>query len=129
MGIVYEAIQQSLERRIALKVLPHQVFFNNKKLNRFRREARAAGALNHPNIVTVHSVGEQKGLHYIVMRLVEGVGLDVLTGLIARNLGMRSDHSLIGHSDALANGLAAALMSGDFKSDNPAIRVYFNERL
>ena len=115
MGIVYEAIQQSLERRIALKVLPHQVFFNNKKLDRFRREARAAGALNHPNIVTVHSVGQQKGLHYIVMRLVEGVGLDVLTALIARNLGMRSDHSLMGQGDPLANGLAAALMSGDFK--------------
>jgi len=118
MGIVYEAIQKSLGRRIALKVLPHQVFFDNKKLKRFRREARAAGALNHPNIVTIHSVGHQNGLHYIVMHLVEGMGLDVLVDVIARNLGVQSNHHLpttkVHQSDPLAEALAAALLSDNF---------------
>src|SRR5262249_33297705 len=76
MGFVYEAKQQSLDRRVALKVLPKQALLDEKKLPRFEREARTAARLHHTNIVPVFGVGEQDGLHYYVMQLIRGVGLD-----------------------------------------------------
>jgi tetratricopeptide (TPR) repeat protein len=75
MGIVYEATQESLGRRVALKVLPQHALLNPKKLERFEREARAAARLHHTNIVPVFGVGEYDGLHYYVMQLIEGQGL------------------------------------------------------
>ncbi|MCI0459577.1 MAG: serine/threonine-protein kinase [Gemmataceae bacterium] len=81
MGIVYEAVQQSLGRHVALKVLPGHALLDPKKLERFRREAQAAANLHHTNIVPIFGVGEQDGLHYYVMQLIEGQGLDrVLAG-------------------------------------------------
>lgn len=76
MGIVYEAEQKSLGRRVALKVLPRHVLLLDKDLKRFQREARTAARLHHTNIVPVFGVGDQDGLHYYVMPLVRGVGLD-----------------------------------------------------
>jgi len=76
MGIVYEAIQRSLRRRVAVKVLPKHALLLEKHLRRFQREAQTAAALHHTNIVPVFGVGEQDGLHYYVMPLVRGVGLD-----------------------------------------------------
>jgi serine/threonine protein kinase len=76
MGVVYEAVQQSLGRHVALKVLPAHSLLDPKKLERFRREAQAAAALHHTNIVPVFGVGEQDGLHYYVMQFIEGLGLD-----------------------------------------------------
>jgi len=76
MGIVYEAEQRSLRRRVALKVLPKHALLLEKHLRRFQREAQTAARLHHTNIVPVFGVGEQDGLHYYVMPLVRGVGLD-----------------------------------------------------
>jgi serine/threonine protein kinase len=76
MGIVYEAVQLSLGRHVALKVLPGHALLDPKKLERFRREAQAAAALHHTNIVPVFGVGAQDGLHYYVMQLIAGQGLD-----------------------------------------------------
>ncbi len=76
MGIVYEAEQISLGRRVALKVLPHQSLLEPESVERFRREARAVAGLHHTNIVQVFGTGEQDGLHYFVMELIPGVGLD-----------------------------------------------------
>ena len=76
MGVVYEAYQETLDRRVAVKVLPKQTFFDTKALGRFRREAKLAAKLVHPNIVQIHSVGQLDGFHYIVMQLIDGVGLD-----------------------------------------------------
>jgi serine/threonine protein kinase len=76
MGVVYEAVQQSLGRRVALKILPTQALLDPKKLERFKREAQAAANLHHTNIVPVFGVGEQDGLHYYVMQFIEGQGLD-----------------------------------------------------
>jgi serine/threonine protein kinase len=76
MGIVYEAVQQSLGRHVALKVLPGHALLDPKKLERFKREAQAAANLHHTNIVPVFGVGEQDGLHYYVMQFIEGQGLD-----------------------------------------------------
>ena len=72
MGEVYEAEDLQLERRVALKVLPAAVSADRERLARFTREARALAALNHPGIVTVYSVDEADGEHFITMELVEG---------------------------------------------------------
>ena len=72
MGIVYEAIQTKLDRRVALKVLTDELSSRPEFLKRFEREAKAAAALNHPNVVQVHDFGESDGLHYIIMEYVEG---------------------------------------------------------
>ena len=75
MGIVYEAEQLSLERRIALKVLPYAAMLDERRLQRFRNEARAAATLNHENIVPVYYVGSERGVHFYAMQLVNGPSL------------------------------------------------------
>jgi eukaryotic-like serine/threonine-protein kinase len=75
MGVVYEAEQLSIGRRVALKVLPFAAMLDKRQLNRFKNEARAAGTLEHPNIVAIHSVGVERGVHYYAMQLVEGQSL------------------------------------------------------
>lgn len=85
MGVVYEAQQRSLGRSVAVKVLPRHALLPDKHLQRFHREACTAARLRHTNIVPVFGVGEQDGLHYYVMPLVRGVGLDdVIRTLRAR---------------------------------------------
>jgi hypothetical protein len=76
MGVVYEAEQVSLGRRVALKVLPAQAVANERQRHRFEREARAAARLHHTNIVPVFGVGGQDGLYYYVMQFIQGLGLD-----------------------------------------------------
>jgi serine/threonine protein kinase/WD40 repeat protein len=76
MGIVYEAEQVSLGRRVALKVLPRHSLLDPKRLQRFQVEARAAGRLHHTHIVPVYGVGEEDGLHYLVMQFIDGCPLD-----------------------------------------------------
>ncbi len=78
MGVVYESVQQSLGRHVALKVLPHQALAGSSQLERFRLEARAAARLHHTNIVPVFGVGECDGVHYYAMQFIQGQGLDVV---------------------------------------------------
>src|SRR5580658_7594358 len=78
MGEVYRATDTKLGRDVALKVLPIETASDPERLARFQREARAVGALNHPHIVTLHSVEEAGGLHFLTMELVEGQSLDQL---------------------------------------------------
>jgi serine/threonine protein kinase/WD40 repeat protein len=75
MGVVYEAEQLSIGRKVALKVLPFAAVLDPKRLSRFKHEAQAAGALKHPHIVGVHTVGCERGVHYYAMELVEGKSL------------------------------------------------------
>src|SRR5262245_26373197 len=81
MGVVYEAVQLSLSRRVALKVLPFAATMDPRHLQRFHNEARAAACLHHPHIVPVHGVGQERGVHFYAMQFVEGA---TLAELIAR---------------------------------------------
>jgi hypothetical protein len=72
MGVVYEAEQISLKRRVALKVLPFAATVDPRQLVRFQNEARAAASLEHPHIVPVYGVGRERGVHYYAMKFIEG---------------------------------------------------------
>jgi serine/threonine-protein kinase len=107
MGEVYRATDTRLGRDVALKVLPSEMASDPERLDRFRREAKALAALDHPCIVTVHSVEEVDGVHFLTMQLVEGQPLDRLIpegGLpVERTLEIAA---------ALADALAAAHEKG-----------------
>ena len=84
MGVVYEAEQQSLKRRVALKVLGQNVAGSERHLQRFRREAEAAARLHHTNIVPIYGTGDVDGIHFYAMQLIHGVGLDEVIGALRR---------------------------------------------
>ncbi|MBP7933410.1 MAG: serine/threonine protein kinase [Phycisphaerae bacterium] len=94
MGVVYEAEQESLGRRVAIKVLPRRHTEDPARRERFDREARTAARLHHTNIVPVFGVGEQDGYHYLVMQYIRGVGLDtVFKALAGHDAGAESASS------------------------------------
>src|SRR6266581_6775960 len=72
MGIVYEAEQISLGRKVALKVLPFAATLDPRQLQRFHNEARAAASLHHEHIVPVYAVGQERGIHFFAMQFIEG---------------------------------------------------------
>lgn len=88
MGVVYEAIQLSLNRRVALKVLPFASGLDKVRLQRFRNEAHAAAQLHHTNIVPVYAVGSERGVHYYAMQLIDG---STLAELIERMRSARKN--------------------------------------
>ncbi len=96
MGVVYQAHQISLNRRVALKVLPSALVGNNSAIERFHREARAAARLRHPNIVTIHAEGIEQGVCYFAMEMVDGPTLDEvideLRSVAANEKGTDVDH-------------------------------------
>jgi serine/threonine protein kinase len=88
MGVVYEAVQLSLARRVALKVLPFAATLDARHLQRFKTEAQAAALLHHTNIVPVYAVGCERGVHFYAMQLIEGQSLAVLIGQLRRQAGL-----------------------------------------
>jgi eukaryotic-like serine/threonine-protein kinase len=88
MGVVYEAEQLSMGRRVALKVLPFAAMVQAQALQRFRNEVRAAAALTHDHIVSVYSIGEERGVHYYAMQLIRGQSLaEVIAQLVKIDKG------------------------------------------
>ncbi|MDC0936096.1 protein kinase [Pirellulales bacterium] len=105
MGVVYEAEQVSVGRRVALKVLPFAAMLKSQQLERFRNEVRAAGSLNHPNIVTVHAVGSERSVHFYAMEFIEGQSLaDVIAesseSAVDRNSGEPLENR-VAHAETL----------------------------
>ncbi len=96
MGVVYEAEQVSLGRRVALKVLPGPVSGDRMILERFRREARAAARLHHTNIVPVYEVGQDGDVRFYAMQFIQGLGLDAVIAELRRHRDRPGSRSRIG---------------------------------
>ena len=111
MGIVYEAVQISLNRPVALKVLPFAAALDPKQLQRFKNEAQAAAQLHHTNIVPVHAVGCERGVHYYAMQLIEGQSLAAMIAEL-RRLAQHGDPGRQG--DLAKSAVASALLAGRF---------------
>jgi TolB-like protein/predicted Ser/Thr protein kinase/Flp pilus assembly protein TadD len=119
MGVVYEAEDLRLGRHVALKFVVHKKLDRRETVERFEREARAASVLNHPNICTVHDVGEEGGHHFIAMELLEGESLDAL---LAR--GPVPPRRLLELATQIAEGLAAAHARGVIHRDIKPANVF-----
>lgn len=116
MGIVYEAWQRSLDRRVAVKVLAPSLVTSPAAIARFRREATAVARLRHPNIVAVYDCGSDGGEHYLAMQFVDGAPLhDVATGFRSPERAVALAAQL---ADALAHAHAAGLVHRDVKPGN-----------
>src|SRR5262249_11787312 len=89
MGVVYEAEQLSLRRRVALKILPFVAAMDARQLQRFKNEAHAAAQLHHTNIVPVFATGCERGVHYYAMQLIEGHTLATLIEEVRQASGPR----------------------------------------
>ncbi len=121
MGKVYLAEDMRLHRRVALKVLPHRFVIDADRLRRFEREAQAASALNHPNILTVHEFAEDDGLHYIASEFVEGQ--TVRQRLSAGPIEVAESLEIaIQAASALAAAHEAGITHRDIKPENLMIR-------
>src|SRR5262249_46386710 len=108
----YEAEQESLGWRVALKVLPRQALLKATYLERFRREAKAAANLHHTNIVPVFGVGECDGTHYYAMQFIRGEGLDKVLGDLRRLRAVPGTPT--GSAVASGAGVAHSLLTGRF---------------
>jgi predicted ATPase len=121
MGVVYRARQHSLDRPVALKILPERCSQDPIWLDRFRREARTASALNHPHICTIYDTGESAGRLFLSMELVEGQTLEALIG---RRLPIEeSVRSIAQAARALAAAHAAGIVHRDVKPANLMVRT------
>jgi predicted ATPase len=120
MGVVYKARQQSLDRAVALKFLPHHCAQDPAWLTRFRREARTASALNHPHICTIYDTGESEGRPFLSMELIEGRTLE---SLIGGRMPLEEMARLFGQAArALAAAHAAGVVHRDIKPANLMVR-------
>jgi hypothetical protein len=120
MGVVYQARDTRLGRLVALKFLPAGAARDPRRLERFRREARAAGALNHPAVCTLHDVGECQGRPFLVLEFVEGQTLRSLVG--ARPHFARLLPLFLQVAEALRVAHAAGIVHRDIKPDNLMVR-------
>src|SRR5688572_1647285 len=117
MGVVYEAEDTQLGRRVALKFLPKDLSSDVQALERFQREARAASALNHPNICIVHAIGQHEGEHFITMELLEGESLAQVLTKRKFEIGELVE-AAVQIADALESAHAKGIVHRDIKPAN-----------
>ena len=117
MGVVYEAEDTHLQRQVALKFLPPDMAQNEPALERFRREARAASALNHPNICTIYAIEQYERQHFFVMELLDGATLGEMIQQDPFEIGKLLELG-IQIADALESAHAKGIVHRDIKPAN-----------
>jgi eukaryotic-like serine/threonine-protein kinase len=128
MGVVYEAVQESMGRHVALKILPLSGRMSSTQLQRFQLEACSAGRLHHGNIVPVYGVGEHEGVHYYAMQFIHGHGMDAIVDDLRRLRGLTDDNSVprsergtlpASCAPSSSMALARSLAAGAFETSGP----------
>ena len=121
MGEVYLAQDTELDRKVALKILPHEFAEDKDRMSRFVREAKSASALNHPNIITIYEIGETNGTHFIATEYIEGETLQ--TRLKGEPLSLKSTIEIaLQVASALDAAHRAGIVHRDIKPDNVMVR-------
>jgi len=121
MGEVYLAQDTMLDRQVALKILPPNLAEDNDRMSRFVREAKSASALNHPNIITIHEIGELEGLHFIAIEYIQGETLK--SRLESESLSLKATLEIaLQVVSALDAAHSAGIVHRDIKPDNIMVR-------
>jgi serine/threonine protein kinase/DNA-binding beta-propeller fold protein YncE len=121
MGEIYLALDTTLGRKVALKILPESVASNVNRMQRFVQEAKAASALNHPNILTIHEIGTEPGAHFIATEFIDGETLRQHVTLTPPEISEAIDIA-IQVASALSSAHAAGIIHRDVKPENIMLR-------